>query len=199
MRVIVRTLLFFLASALILAPSVARACTLDNVASVSANGERAILSTSQPSPGKPWAPFRFAQAYAIGTPVTLQEARSDLTRSLPAALLAAPFRWRLGDGQVVRGMSVTHHWTRSGDYLVQVYAYAAARAQWLLFDSVLVHVVPASQLWQANLGYHLLQGLNVAFSWLGRLITGALAALLIYSVAAYLRRRKLNDASDQGI
>ncbi|HVC82908.1 MAG TPA: hypothetical protein VNL35_20675 [Chloroflexota bacterium] len=198
MRALGCSLLFILACTLLLVPSVAQACTLDNVASVSANGESAILSTSQPSPGKPWAPFRFAQAYAIGTPVSLQEARSDLVRSLPAALLASPFRWRLGDGHVVRGMSVTHQWARSGDYLIQVYAYAASRAQWLLFDSVLVHVVPASQLWQANLGYHLLQGLNVAFSWLGRLVTGVLAALLIYSVWAYLRRGKLNDAGDQG-
>ncbi|HVA92749.1 MAG TPA: PKD domain-containing protein [Chloroflexota bacterium] len=198
MRTMVCSLLLILAGTLMLGPSVAQACTLDNVASVSANGERAILSASQPSPGKQWAPFRFAQAYATGTPITLQEARSDLTRSLPAALLTTPFRWRLGDGRTVRGMSVTHQWARSGNYLIQVYAYAASRAQWLLFDSVLVQVVPASQLWQANLGYHLLQGLNLVFSWLGRLVTGALAALLIYSVVAYRRGRKLNDAGDQG-
>jgi len=199
MRKLVLTLFSFLAISLLLTPTLARACTLDNVASVSANGERATLSTNQPSPGKPWAPFRFAQVYATGAPVTLGEARSDLLRSLPAAMLTVPFRWQLGDGHTVRGMSVTHRWTQTGSYLIQVYAYAASRAKWLLFDSVMVQVAPASQLWQDNLGYHLLQGMNVAFEWLARLVTAALFALLIYSVVAYYRGRKLKEAGDREV
>jgi hypothetical protein len=114
-------------------------------------------------------------------------------------MLTTPFRWRLGDGHTVRGMSVTHRWTRTGNYLIQVYAYAASRARWLLFDSVMVQVAPASQLWQDNLGYHVLQGMNFAFRWLGRLVTAALFALLVYSVVAYHRRRKLKGTGDQEI
>lgn len=173
----------------LLAPSVARACTLDNVASISANGERAILATSQPQSGHLWAPFNFAQAYGVGARVTLDEARSDLERSLPAPMLATPFRWVLGDGSTIRGMSAAHRYTRRGNYLVRVYAYAASRAQWVLFDSALIRIVPNSQLLQANLGYNALRGLDLVFSWLSRLFTIALALLLIYAVASHLRSR----------
>ena len=140
-------------------------------------------SVDQPArSGKPWAPFRFAQAYAAGATVSLQKARSDLVRSLPVALLTAPFRWRLEDGHTLRRMPVTHRLAQSGDYLVQVYAYVASRAQWLLFDSGLVQVVPAGQLGHANLSYHLLQGLGDTFTWVERVVACALTALLIYSL-----------------
>ena len=182
--------LAIIAALLLGAPAAARACTLDNVASVSANGEQAILSTDQPRSGEAWAPFRFAQAYAIGSRITLGEERSDLAKSLPADMLSSPFRWVLGDGSSVRGTSVSHAWARQGTYLVRVYAYAASRARWLLFDSVLIQIVPSSQLGAANLGYHVLQGLNVTFSWLGRVITAGLAILLVYSVASYVRGRR---------
>ena len=169
------------------APSVVRACTLDNVASVSANGERAVLSASQPQAGQPWAPFDFAQAYAVGTRLTLGEARSDLERSLPPALLATSFRWAMGDGSIIRGVSVAHRYARSGNYLVQVYAYAESRTRWVLFDSVLIHIVPGSQLLRANLGYDALRGFDLMLSWLSRLITGALVLLLVYVVVSYVR------------
>jgi hypothetical protein len=166
----------------------ASACTLDNVASVAANGQRAILSSDQPQAGTPWAPFRFAQAYAVNTAVTLSEDHADLARSLSPTMLVQPFRWELGDGSSVPGTSVTHTFKREGTFVVQVYAYAASAARWVLFDTVEIQIVPGGQLWQANLGYHALQLVDFGVAWFGRALTAALAVLLLYTVVTYFRR-----------
>jgi hypothetical protein len=165
------------------------ACTLDNVASAAANGQRAILSSDQPQAGKPWAPFRFAQAYSVGTAVTLSEDHADLAKSLSPSMLVQPFRWVLGDGSSIRGTSVTHAFKRDGTYVIQVYAYAASVARWVLFDTVQIEIVPGGQLWQANLGYHALQLVDFGAAWIGRALTAALAVLLLYTVVTYFRRQ----------
>jgi hypothetical protein len=167
----------------------ASACTLDNVASVAANGQRAVLSSDQPQAGTPWAPFRFAQAYAVNTAVTLSEDHADLVKSLSPTMLAQPFRWVLGDGSSARGTSVTHAFKREGTFVVRVYAYAASAARWVLFDTVEIHIVPGGQLWQANLGYHALRLVDFGVAWFGRALTAALAVLLLYTVVTYFRRR----------
>jgi len=166
----------------------ANACTLDNVASVAANGQRAILSSDQPQAGKAWAPFRFAQAYSVGTAVTLSEDHTDLAKSLSPSMLVQPFRWVLGDGSTVRGTSVTHAFKQDGTYVIQVYAYAESVAHWVLFDTVQIEIVPGGQLWQANLGYHVLQVVDFGAAWLGRALSAALAVLLLYTVVTYFRR-----------
>jgi PKD domain-containing protein len=172
----------------------ASACTLDNVASAAANGQRAILSSDQPQAGKPWAPFRFAQAYAVGTTITLSEDHADLAKSLSPTMLVQPFRWVLGDGSSMRGTSVTHAFKRAGTYVVQVYAYAASAARWVLFDAIQIEIVPGGQLWQANLGYHALQLVDFGAAWLGRIVTAALTVLLLYTVVAYFRRQPRSRA-----
>jgi len=183
----------------VMGAAAAHACTLDNVASAAANGQRAVLSSSQPVAGKPWAPFRFAQAYAVGTPVTLSENRADIAKSLPASMLDAPFRWAMGDGSSSRGMAVTHSFARPGTYQVQVYAYAPSEARWVLFDNVLLQIVPSNQLWQANLGYHALQVVDFATAWFGKLLTGVLAVLLAITVIAHFRRRSTMTRDGPGI
>ncbi|MGH2345872.1 MAG: PKD domain-containing protein [Chloroflexota bacterium] len=177
----------------------ANACTLDNVASAAANGQRAVLSSSEPQAGKPWAPFRFAQAYSVGTSVTLSENRADIAKSLPASMLATPFRWVLGDGSSSRGMSVTHGYKQAGTYFVQVYAYASSEARWVLFDTVLLQIVPSNQLWQANLGYHALQVVDFATAWFGKLLTAVLAVLLMVTVVGHFRRRAAVTRDGPGI
>ncbi len=167
----------------------ASACTLDNVASAAANGQRATLSSDQPQAGKAWAPFRFAQAYAVGTAVTFSEDHADLAKSLSPTMLVQPFRWVMGDGSSARGTSVTHDFKREGTYVVQVYAYAASVARWVLFDTVQIEIVTGGQLWQANLGYHALQLVDFGAAWFGRALTAALAALLLYTLVTYFRRR----------
>jgi hypothetical protein len=167
----------------------ANACTLDNVASAAANGQRAVLSSDQPQAGKPWAPFRFAQAYAVGSTVTFSEDHADLTKSLSPTMLGTPFRWVLGDGSSARGTSVTHAFTRAGTYVIQVYAYAASAGRWVLFDTVQIQVVPGGRLWQANVGYYALQFVDFGMAWFARALTAALAVLLLYTVVALFRRK----------
>ncbi len=196
MRIVTRLVLSCLVALIVLVgtTAAASACTLDNVASAAANGQRAILSSDQPQAGKPWAPFRFAQAYAVGTTVTFSEDHADLAKSLSPTMLVQPFRWVLGDGSTVRGTSVSHAFKKDGTFVVQVYAYAASVARWVLFDTVEIEIVPGGQLWQANLGYHALQLVDFGAAWFGRALTAALAVLLLYTVVTYFRRQPAGHA-----
>lgn len=71
-----------LASALL--PGVAAACVIDNTASLYLNGVRAVPTASPASTTNPtqWALFTVEKAFASGAPVQVNEARSDLQRSL---------------------------------------------------------------------------------------------------------------------
>jgi hypothetical protein len=180
-------ILAFLVVALVLTPSVALACAIDNVASVYANGARATLTTTAATPGALWAPFTFGQAVAAAAPVKLDESRADLLRSLDSATVAAPYRWTFGDGSAALGHVVSHRYARPGLYLIGVEGFDGQTRRWFPFDKALLHVVPPGQVVQANLGYDGLRVLDVVMSGLGWVVDAAL--ILLLGAAVLVRRR----------
>jgi hypothetical protein len=160
----VRPLLIVMAPVLAVSMSpAALACSLDGIASISVNGILATRTTDTPTPRTlaHWAPFTFGLAYAPGDVVRFAEDLDKLRRSLPPAALAIPFRWDFGDGHRTRGLQVVHRFTRTGWYRVTVRSYWPSRRSWVLFDSARLHIVPADALWQANLGYRVVLGLQI--------------------------------------
>ena len=179
-------LLLFLS--IVLTPSVALACAIDNVASVYANGARATLTTTAATPGALWAPFTFGQAVAAAAPVKLDESRADLLRSLDSATVAAPYRWTFGDGTgAALGHVVTHRYAHPGLYLIGVEGFDGQTRRWFPFDKALLRVVPPGQVVQSNLGYYGLRALDVVMSGLGWVVDAAL--ILLLGAALLVRRR----------
>lgn len=167
----------------------ATACTIDNVASLLADGVPAMRTTSTPRAADShdaalWAPFTLAQAVAVGVPVHLSEAAADLARTLPPRVRAAPYRWTFGDRSVSVGHSVVHRYARPGAYRLTVWGYDTVTGQWFAFDAALVRVVPAGQLLRANLEYEALRAV-LALSGL----TWPVDAVLVVGVLALLARR----------
>ena len=109
LRAILRSKAAALLGALLLVqtPDAATACTMDNVASLLADGVPAMRTTSMPPAATPWAPFTLAQVLAAGAPVRLAEAPADLARTFPPAVRAAPsgVTWPV-NGMLVAGMLV---------------------------------------------------------------------------------------------
>ncbi len=173
--------------ALVLTPSVALACVIDNTASVYANGAQATLTTTAASPGALWAPFTFGQAIATAAPVRLDESRVDLLRSLASATVAAPYRWTFGDGTAALGHAVTHLYARPGLYLIGVEGFDGQTRRWFTFDKALLRVVPPGQMLQSNLGYYGLRALDIGMSSLGWVVDAAL--ILLIGAAVRGRRR----------
>ena len=171
-------------------PTSTWACAIDNVASLSANGVPAMLAGTPPTAGGAWAPFVLAQAFAPNTPVRLREAPADLARTLPATVQAAPFRWDFGDGTTALGHEAIHRYARPGRYHLLVYGYYGRERRWLVFDSAMVRVVPASQLLQANLWYEALRTI-IAISG----ITWPIDAALVCIAAILLLRHPRHPAS----
>ena len=176
-----------LVAAFMLWPGRALGCTIDNRASLFANGVQATLTTAAPAATALWAPFTIDKAFASGTPVLFNELRSDLLRSLSPAIVDAPYRWVFGDHASAQGHSVSHRFNRPGLYQLVVYGFDARTRQWIPFDKALVHIVPPGQVLQANLGYYALRALDVVMSGLMWLIDAALVALVLYVIVA--RRR----------
>jgi len=175
---------------LALAPSVTVACAIDSTASLSANGVRATLNGAQPpnASAATWAPFTIGQAFATGTPIVVDESQAELARTLTPAEVAAPYRWSFGDGSIAQGHTATHRYARPGFYRVVVFTSAARSKTPLIFDSVLLHIVPPDQTLQANLGYfaaRLFDGLMSGLLWI---VDGALVALVL--AVAWCRRRQ---------
>jgi membrane protein DedA with SNARE-associated domain len=171
------------------APSIADACALDGLASLSADGEMAVpaLDASAATARVTGAACTFRQAYAAGEPLRLTEDRATLRRSLPAAILAHPFRWTFGDGGVAQGATGLHRYMRPGRYVVTVQGYWPAHRRWAVFDTARVQIVTRAALFRAN-----------ALSWLDRglslLLTGliyaAVAALVLAALWARVARRR---------
>jgi hypothetical protein len=142
--------------ALILLPGVARACALDNRASLFANGIQATFTTGAATSTGLWAPFTIAPALARGVPVRFTELRADLARSLPPSTLNAPYRWAFGDGTTALGHAVSHRYARPGLYQLVVYGFYDGATKetrgWFLFDSALLRIVPRGQARQAGPG-----------------------------------------------
>jgi hypothetical protein len=187
-RVLVAAVAVALANAV---PSLANACALDGIASISLNGTLAVLTTDAPQPDSlnTWARFTFGLAYAPHDVLHLAEDMGKLRRSLPEAALHVPFIWSFGDGQSVRGMQATHRYDHPGWYKIAVQSYWPSGRGWVLFDSVRVHIVPASSLFQENLGYRIVQ----AVGFLGQVVAYGgillIAAAMVWPVLRQRRRR----------
>jgi len=188
--IIASTVLEALLLALALEPGAAAACVIDNTASLSANGVRATPTTATPSGPGPWAQFTVGKAFASGAPVQFAELHSDLVRSLAPATLAAPFRWAFGDGATALGHVTAHRYVHPGFYRLTVYGFAQRTHSWFPFDNVLVRIVPADQVLQANLGYYVLRALDVVMSGLVWLIDAALILLVLIALRSRLRARR---------
>jgi hypothetical protein len=177
-----------LALATAIPSTVVSACSLDGIASISLNGTLAVLTTDAPQPNSlgSWARFTFGLAYAPRDVLHLAEDMNKLRRSLPEATLHIPFSWAFGDGTSMRGLQATHRYDRTGWFKISVSGYWPARKAWVLFDSVRVHIVPASSLFQANIGYRIVQ--VVAF--IGKVVAYAGVTLVLAAVVWQLLRRK---------
>jgi hypothetical protein len=181
---------------LALLPGAAQACTIDNVASLLADGVPAMRTTSVPRGAAGhgaglWAPFTLAQALAVGVPVHLAEDAKDLARTLPAHVRAAPYRWTFGDGSVGFGHTVVHRYARPGAYRLTVWGDDGVTRHWFAFDQAVVQVVPGDQVLRANLAYHALQAV-IALSGL----TWPLDTVLVVAVLALLVRLRRSGAGE---
>jgi len=184
--------------ALALAPGVAAACVIDNTASLSANGVRATPTTAAPSDAGRWAQFTVGKAFASRAPVQFVELHSDLVRSLLPTTLAAPFRWAFGDGAAALGHAATHRYAHPGLYRLTVYGFSTHTHSWFSFDNVLVRIVPADQVVQANLGYYALRALDVVMSGVMWLIDAALILLVLLALRSRLRTRRRSQVRNAG-
>ena len=88
----------------------ARACVLDGVPSLRADGLAAVLNRQAPVAGTlgHWSPFVFAHVYHIGRTIRFSENVAELARTLPPEIVHGRWIWRLGDGRVQQGSAVAH-------------------------------------------------------------------------------------------
>ena len=126
-------------------PGAARACSVDGVPSLSANGALVRLNTVRPSRETlaHWAQFVVAARLPAGAAVRFSEDLASLRRALPAQAFDRPWRWRFGDGGTATGAATAHSYARPGDYKLVIEAYYGQYKSWFEFDAVLIHVGPA--------------------------------------------------------
>ncbi|MDB5074394.1 MAG: hypothetical protein JWO42_573 [Chloroflexi bacterium] len=120
----------------------ARACAIDNVASVRADGRIAIRNLATPS-GQAvsrWAPFVFRTAFAHSSTITFSEDLRELARTLPPEIVRGRWLWRFGDGATTRGQVVTHRYKHVGYYLLTVSMPLPRGQGTFVFDAVDVRV-----------------------------------------------------------
>lgn len=170
-----------------LTPSIASACAIDNVASLSVDGVRANVTTNAPVNAKTWAPFTVGKAFAVDTTMVANEDQGELARSLQPSMLHHAYRWTFGDGSTVVGPVGSHRYSKPGDYRLDVFGFDARAKQWARFDSALVHVVAPGQLLQANLGYQTLGVIDVIVNGLSWVVNVALVALIAVVVVAAVK------------
>jgi hypothetical protein len=123
----------------------ARACSLDGIPSISANGHLAALN-SAPASAKTfriWSPFVFRQPFRVGEVVRLSENRALLKGVLSPQGLRGPWRWNFGDGRSAVGSStISHRYSHAGQYQVTIQAYfpqfknVGTTKGWLKFELV---------------------------------------------------------------
>lgn len=136
-----------LAGGILGGPALARACSLDSRPSVYADGRLALVNKRAPTTRSQlavWTPFIFDRTYATHQTVTFTENRREVARSLTAAAMRRPWRWRFGDGHTAYGWTVRHAYARPGHWRIHVDAYLARTHQWYSFDQVTVTIRPAS-------------------------------------------------------
>ncbi len=126
----------------VVGPAAARACSIDGKPTVSANGQRAVLThlafTQQTASS--WALFTFRSRYRAGTPIALKEDSLSLSKVLPLEALGHPWRWQFGDKLQSVGMVVAHRYARPGIYRIVVSAYYPSFHQYFPFDTVRIKV-----------------------------------------------------------
>ena len=119
--------------------SMARACGLDGIPSLVADGRHVRTNQQVPVTSAQLAaftPFVSAQSFAVGHAITLSEDRVEVATSLNAASMRRAWRWRFSDGSVAYGWTVRHAFKRAGNWQVRVDAYYPGDGKWYQFDSV---------------------------------------------------------------
>lgn len=176
---------------LLLTSQAAQACSIDGIASLSANGKLATISAAAPTQAALtyWAPFTLLAA-APGDVVHLQEDLGKLHSSLPRTAFNTPFRWSFGDGTVVNGVQASHRYAHTGWYKIDVKYYEPSRHTWVLFDSAQQHIIAQGDLFWANIGYYVGQYFTIVM----RVVMWAAAAGAI-ALAVWVRLRRNREGS----
>ena len=119
-----------------------RACAIDGVPSLRADGAPVILNRTQPTSASlaHWAPFVFARVFHLGQSVRLSEDLRELVRTLPPEMVQGRWLWRTGDGGRVEGRTANHRYNRPGTYLISVGVELPAHRGAFIFDSALLTV-----------------------------------------------------------
>ncbi len=120
----------------------ARACAIDNVPSIRADGRLADLNLTLPTDSSVlhWAPFIFRPTFRVGQRITLSEDGGKLARSLPPEIVHGRWVWRFGDGGSTRGTLVAHRYRKAGTYVVTVAMPLPRGGAPFVFDAVVVRV-----------------------------------------------------------
>lgn len=175
---------------------VAVACSLDGKPSLAVNGIRARRNPVAPTGGEVWAPFILDRAFTSGSVVRATELRASLVRTLSASMLAAPFRWNLGDGTIALGHTVAHRYARPGLYQIAVYALDPRAHLWFPFDKALLRIVAPGQLSHFPVAVTLDVHAGIS-SWPFWAIGGALFVTVLAPAARLVHRRRRYAASQR--
>lgn len=121
----------------------ARACAVDGVPSLRADGARVVLNAVVRTRrnGATWAPFVCAHPFRVGHTVRFGEDLAELARSLPPEIVHGRWIWRLGDGSSAQGYTARHAYGRAGTYLVTVGVRIPGK-RIFTFDAAQVRVEP---------------------------------------------------------
>lgn len=121
----------------------ARACTLDQRPSVTANRQLAAINTRAPRTAAQlaaWTYFVFARSFRAHQPIVLAENRGELARTLSSQALRQQCGWQFGDGHVAYGWTVQHAYAHAGRWPIRVYVWDPQSRRWDLFDQVTITI-----------------------------------------------------------
>lgn len=121
----------------------AAACSLDQKPSVLADGHLALINDETPTTQAQlatWAFFAFDHSYGVRQAIVLSEDRREVAKTLTAAAMRRPWRWRFGDGQTAYGWTVRHAYAHPGQKRIEVDAYDPSTKRWYNFDQVLISI-----------------------------------------------------------
>jgi hypothetical protein len=147
-----RTLIFATAAlvALVAGPWLtaadARACAIDSVPSLTADGQIDRLTQNPPTTAAElatFAPFELPRSYAVGHTIVFAELRNEVAKSLVPDAMKRPWHWQFGDGASAAGWTVRHAYTQPGRHRIVVEAYSPVTRQWIQFDQVSITIAAA--------------------------------------------------------
>jgi hypothetical protein len=136
-----------LGAALVTGTPLALGCSLDNIPSISADGQLAHFNLQPPTTQAElaiWAKFVFAHAYRTNARVIFSEDRAEVANSLVPSAMLRPWRWDFGDGNHTTGWTVHHAYSRPGTWRISVDAYLPSTKKWYLFDQAEVTITGAA-------------------------------------------------------